>query len=110
MGRVRRVAGIESTNQMQRRASERIAINTPVQGSAADIIKRAMIAIQGRLSRELPEVKMVMQVHDELVFEVPESLTGDATTLVIGEMEQAWEMKVPLVVNAATGRNWLEAH
>ncbi len=110
MGRIRRVADIHSKNAMARQAAERIAINTPIQGSAADIIKRAMIAIQGKLKDELPQVRMLLQVHDELVFEAPEALVDDAKALAKREMERVVQLDVPLDVNAADGRTWLEAH
>src|SRR5690606_13442472 len=100
MGRIRRVADIHSKNAMARQAAERIAINTPIQGSAADIIKRAMIAIHRRLREELPEVRMLLQVHDELVFEVPEAQVEDAKALARREMERVVQLEVPLVVNA----------
>ena len=110
LGRVRRVGGIDSKNAQARHAAERVAVNTPVQGSAADIIKLAMVRIHRRLAAELPQVRMVLQVHDELVFEVPEEAVDATRALVVEEMEGAFRLEIPLVVNVATGANWLEAH
>ncbi|MGM0574679.1 MAG: DNA polymerase I [Myxococcota bacterium] len=110
MGRIRRIPDIRSKSHMARRGAERIAINAPVQGTAADIIKEAMVELHPLLGAELPAAKMVLQVHDELVFEVREE---DAEALAAGateRMEGVVDLDVPLEVNAAWGRNWLEAH
>ena len=110
LGRIRRIPDIKSASQMARRAAERVAINTPVQGTAADIIKLAMVELHPRLTAEMPEAKMVLQVHDELVFEVPSDGVGDLASLVTEVMEGVVELDVPLVVNASWGDTWLEAH
>ncbi len=110
LGRVRRVADIRARNHQRRAYAERIAINTPVQGSAADIIKVAMIRIDAGLAQAAPGAKMLLQVHDELVFEVPLDEVEAARAFVVAEMERAFELAVPLAVNAAAGANWLEAH
>jgi len=109
-GRIRNVADLGARNGIARAAAERIAVNTPVQGSAADIIKAAMIAIHRRLSRELPSARLLLQVHDELVFEVPESDVDALRDLAVTEMTGVVTLDVPLVVNAAAGATWLEAH
>ena len=87
-----------------------MAINTPIQGTAADIIKKAMINIQSRLKREACGTKMLLQVHDELVFEVPEKEIEYIRPLVREEMEGVHPLDVPLVVDVNTGGNWDEAH
>jgi DNA polymerase-1 len=102
---------IKSANAQRRSAAERTAINAPMQGTAADIIKRAMIRLHGwiRNQREL-DITMIMQVHDELVFEVAESRTEAAGSRVRESMVGAAELRVPLVVDIGAGRNWDEAH
>ncbi len=109
-GRIRKVPEINARNGMTRSGAERVAVNAPVQGSAADIIKMAMIAIAPRLASELPEARMLLQVHDELVFEVPETGVEALAAIVTHEMERVVDLEVPLVVNAAWGKTWLEAH
>jgi DNA polymerase-1 len=94
----------------RRAYAERAAINAPVQGTAADIMKRAMVRVWRALRRELPEVRMLLQVHDELVFEVPEGLVAPTELLVARVMEDAARLSVPLVVEAGHGRTWEEAH
>ena len=101
---------INSQNAIVRGAAERNAVNAPIQGSAADIIKLAMIAIQKRLKSESWKSKMLLQVHDELVFDVPKEEVDDLKTMIKNEMENAFDMDVPLVVDIGVGNNWLEAH
>ena len=101
---------INARNQQRRAAAERTAINAPMQGTAADIIKRAMIRVHRWIGEVAPEVRMIMQVHDELVFEVPESEVEAVSARVRELMESAAELKVPLVVDTGIGRNWDEAH
>jgi DNA polymerase-1 len=101
---------IGSKNGMRRQHAERTAINAPMQGTAADIIKRAMIDLDASLTTEFPEVRMIMQVHDELVFEVPRDQLDAASEHIRTKMEQAAELKVPLVVDVGVGENWDEAH
>ncbi len=108
--RKRAIPDIHSKNHMVRTAAERMAINTRIQGSAADLIKIAMINIQDRLERELPLTRMIMQVHDELVFEVPQENVDDLIRMVKQSMETAISLKVPLVADAGFGKNWQEAH
>ena len=110
LGRRRYLKDINSRNGVVRGAAERNAINAPVQGSAADIIKIAMINIQNRLNNGNYKSKMLLQVHDELVFDVFKPELNDIIELVKNEMEQAYEIKVPLTVDINYGLNWLEAH
>ncbi len=109
LNRRRYVSELASEDNSIRQFGERIAINTPVQGSAADIIKLAMINIQRRLIREGLKAKMILQVHDELLFEVPEEELQVTKDLVIEEMEGVMSLAVPLKVDTGTGKNWREA-
>jgi len=88
----------------------RMAVDTPVQGSAADLIKIAMIRIQKRINDENLPLRMMLQVHDELVFECPKDQVEELSAMVKSEMEGAMELKVPLVASVGFGKNWLEAH
>ena len=110
IGRIRKLPELDSRSRMAQAAAERIAVNTPIQGTAADIIKQAMVVLQARLKAELPETQLLLQVHDELVLEVPEAQIDAASALAVDVMERAFALDVPLVVNAASGRTWLEAH
>jgi DNA polymerase-1 len=101
---------INSRNGQRRQYAERTAINAPMQGTAADIIKRAMIAVDRELGGSGLEAMMIMQVHDELVFEVAEGDLAALTTLVKGEMEAAATLDVPLIVDLGSGSNWDDAH
>ncbi|WJM87000.1 DNA polymerase I [Dickeya chrysanthemi] len=101
---------IHSRNAMSRKAAERAAINAPMQGTAADIIKKAMIAIDGWLQQEKPLVTMLMQVHDELVFEVHHSVLDEASAKIRNLMEGCMQLDVPLQVDIGTGSNWDQAH
>jgi DNA polymerase-1 len=109
-GRKRRIPEFQSDQFSVRMFAERTAINTPVQGTAADMIKLAMIAIQRRLKEGGFRTMMILQVHDELVFDVPEDEIDKLKPIVKQEMEGAIEMKVPVVVDFGVGDNWLEAH
>lgn len=110
LGRRRYLKDINSANAVVRGAAERNAVNAPIQGSAADIIKIAMIAIQEKLTSENWKSKMLLQVHDELVFDVHESEIERIQPLIKDAMENAFTLKVPLVVEMGVGLNWLEAH
>lgn len=101
---------INSRNGMRRQAAERTAINAPMQGTAADIIKRAMLAVDAWLESSGLPARMVMQVHDELVFEVEDSAVDTLVTQITQHMEIAAELAVPLVVDVGVGDNWDEAH
>jgi len=109
-GRKRFLADINSQNSIVRGYAERNAINAPIQGSAADIIKIAMVKIQNRLDREKLHTTMTMQVHDELNFNVPASEVEIAKKIVVDEMESAIKLQVPLIADCGVGANWLEAH
>ena len=109
-GRRRYIAGIDSSDRMESQMAERMAVNTPVQGSAADLIKIAMIRIQKRINEEHLPLKMMLQVHDELVFECPRDQVEPMSQMVKAEMEGAMQLKVPLVASVGFGENWLEAH
>lgn len=110
LGRRRYLKDINSQNAIVRGAAERNAVNAPIQGSAADIIKIAMINIHKRLQAEQWAGKMLLQVHDELVFDVPKNEVAPFAAMVKKEMENAFSLAVPLVVDVGTGSNWLEAH
>ncbi len=109
-GRRLYLTDINHSNQGRRAAAERTAINAPMQGSAADIIKRAMIAVDDWIQTERPPVRMIMQVHDELVFEVAENAIDMASERIRSAMESAAELAVPLLVEIGVGENWDEAH
>lgn len=109
-GRRLHLPEINSRNVPRRQAAERTAINAPMQGTAADIIKRAMIAVDAWLEKEQLETRIIMQVHDELVFEVPEQELELITKNVIELMQSAAVIKVPLLVEAGVGDNWDQAH
>ena len=110
LGRRRYLKDINSQNSIVRGAAERNAINAPIQGSAADIIKIAMINIQNKLSSGNYSSKMLLQVHDELVFDVFKPELNEIISLTRNEMEQAYKINVPLTVDINYGLNWLEAH
>lgn len=109
-GRRRYLPDIHSRNQVVRGNAERNAINAPLQGSAADIIKIAMVRIADRIEKELPGAKMILQVHDELIFEVETDSLEKLREIVVREMKGATDLNVPLEVDTGTGNNWLEAH
>jgi DNA polymerase-1 len=108
--RRRYLPDIHSSAAAIRQASERMAINTPLQGTAADIIKIAMIRIQNRIEELNLFTKMIMQVHDELVFEIPEEELQKAIPMIQNEMETVMELSVPLKVSIHSGKNWAEVH
>lgn len=109
-GRRRHLADINSQNFVVRGHAERNAVNAPIQGSAADVIKMAMINIDRRFTEENIRTKMLLQVHDELVFEAPEDEVEKVSEIIRQEMEHAATTKVPLLVEVGVGKNWLEAH
>jgi len=106
LGRRRYLPDILSRNRVIREAAERIAINAPIQGTAADIIKLAMLRIDRELLPEMPGMEMILQIHDELLFELPNDLVARAAPLVREIMEGAYRLAAPLVVNLAAGPNW----
>ena len=110
LGRRRYLKDINSRNAVVRGAAERNAVNAPIQGSAADIIKLAMINIHQKLKEGNYKSKMLLQVHDELVFDIFKPELDELKTLIKSEMENAFKLEVPLDVEVDTGLNWLEAH
>ena len=110
LGRRRYLKDINSRNAVVRGAAERNAVNAPLQGSAADIIKIAMINIYNRFEKEKFKSKMLLQVHDELVFDVYKEELEIIKPIIKQEMENAYHLKVPLTVDLGVGENWLEAH
>ena len=109
-GRRRMLPDINSHNSVVRGYAERNAINAPIQGSAADIIKIAMVRVFERLEREHLEARMILQVHDELDFNVPQNEVEQVTRIVTEEMESAYRLSVPLVADYGVADNWLDAH
>ena len=109
-GRKIHVPNITASNFMVRQAAERAAINGPLQGSAADIIKIAMIKINNWINLNAPEIKMILQVHDELIYEVPETFSDTDLVPILNLMENTTEIDVPLKVEYGFGANWREAH
>ena len=101
---------INAKQVMRRQAAERTAINAPMQGTAADIIKKAMLEVDGWLGRTNVDCRMIMQVHDELVFEVAESDLDEVESEVENLMSQSASLDVPLTVSVGRGDNWEEAH
>jgi DNA polymerase-1 len=110
VGRKRFLNDINSRNGMIRSSAERNAVNTPVQGSAADIIKISMIKIFNELNKNSMKTKLILQVHDELIFEAPVDEIDKAKKIIIENMENAYRLEVPLTVDIGVGKNWLEAH
>lgn len=110
LGRRRYLPELFNDNQGVRAAAENMAINTPVQGSSADIIKLAMINIRDRLRQERLTAQMILQVHDELVFEMPVAELEQVKSIVVEQMERAVQLDVPIKVDVGVGRNWFEAH
>jgi DNA polymerase-1 len=108
-GRRRAITEIDSRNPQRRASAERLAINSVVQGSAADLIKQAMVNIAHRIRREDRPSRMLLQIHDELVFEIPDDALESEREFIVEEMSSAIELSVPLDVEVGTGANWMEA-
>ena len=108
LARQRAIPQLKAKNYQQRKLGERMAVNTVIQGSAADMIKLAMINIHRKIKKETTAVKMIMQVHDELVFELPGKNAQEYTEIIKQEMTQAIPLDVPVIVDAGIGKNWLE--
>lgn len=108
-GRKRRIPELSSSNKMLQAAGKRIAMNTPVQGTAADLIKIAMINVYRRLKEEIPDARLILQVHDELILEVSPEDAQMAAEILKEEMQGVYEMKVPLAVDVHTGFSWYDA-
>ncbi|MBW1759469.1 MAG: DNA polymerase I, partial [Deltaproteobacteria bacterium] len=110
LDRIRLLPDINSSRTNLRQFAERIAINTPIQGTAADLIKLAMIKVDAALNKEKLQAAMLLSVHDEIVLEAPPDELETVKRLVTEIMEGVWELKVPLKVNVAWGKNWADAH
>lgn len=108
-GRRRYIPELKSSNFNIRSGAERIALNTPIQGTAADIIKLAMIRVENALKEQFPEAKLLLQVHDELIVECPEEIGGEVAVLVSREMQAVASLRVPLTAEAKYGKSWYEA-
>ena len=110
MGRRRWLPELKSSNYNLRSFGERVALNMPIQGTAADIIKQAMLAVWRRLRAENLQGRLILQVHDELIVECPESEGERIAQILEQEMEQVVQLKVPLVAEAQVGKSWADAH
>ena len=109
-GRRRPLPELKASNRVQRAFGERVAMNAPIQGTAADIIKIAMVRVYRRLKTEVPAAQLILQVHDELIVETPQGSAEQVRELVRQEMESAASLSVPLLVDAKVGKTWGEAH
>ena len=109
MHRRRALPELKSSNFNVRSGAERIALNTPIQGTAADLIKLAMIRVENALNEKYPDAQLLLQVHDELIVECPASEREQVERLLTEEMEQAAQLSVPLIAEAHSGKNWLAA-
>jgi DNA polymerase-1 len=109
-GRRRYIPTINSRNKTEKSAAERVAVNTPIQGSAADIVKTAMLKVDGRLKKEQSRARLLLQVHDELILECPKEAAAETAALVKEEMEQAVSLSIPLRVTVETGVRWGDFH
>ena len=107
-GRRRYLPELQEKNAIRRGFGERVAMNMPIQGTAADIIKIAMIRVYERLKSEYPEAKLIMQVHDELIIETPEKDAENVSHLLRETMENACQLSVPLTVEVQSGKTWYE--
>jgi DNA polymerase-1 len=110
MGRRRTLKDIDSRNKVLREAAERMAINTPIQGSAADLIKMAMIRVDREFREAGMEARLILQVHDELIVEAPERETDGSERILTEAMEGVAKLSVPLTVSVSRGKNWGEIH
>ena len=108
MGRRRKILAITSSNKLEKAGAERIATNTPIQGTAADIVKKAMLSVDQALREHPTGAKLLLQVHDELIFECPdnEKAINASLALIRDKMEHAVTLKVPLRVSIEQGKNW----
>ena len=108
-GRRRYIPELKNSNFNLRQAAERIALNAPIQGTAADIMKLAMIRVDKALRENFPEAKLLLQVHDELIVECPDAVAPQVAALISREMESVAELKVPLLAEAKWGKSWFDA-
>jgi DNA polymerase-1 len=109
LGRIRPIPDMSSRNPNARGFAERTAVNTPLQGSAADLIKLAMVRIHRELTTSSLRTRMLLQVHDELLFEVPPEEAADAAKMIKRQMESVYPLRVPLLVEVGIGENWRDA-
>ena len=110
LGRRRKVSNINDRIRHIREGAERIAMNTPIQGTAADIVKVAMVQVEQKLQEQFPETKLLLQIHDELLIEVPSEKVDDVANLIRTTMEKAVSLIVPLKVHIGIGDNWAQVH
>ena len=108
-GRKRYIPELSASNFNIRSGAERIALNTPIQGTAADLIKLAMIRVEKALNEHFPEAKLLLQVHDELIVECPEAIAPQVAELVSSQMQTVAQLKVPLQAEAKIGKSWYDA-
>ncbi len=108
LGHTRKIPELQSKNKNTRSLGERLAINTPIQGTAAELIKLAMININEHILKKSPDIHLLLQIHDELIFELPDSELGWAKEAIKEEMENVFSLDIPLTVNLSSGRNWAE--
>ncbi|MBR6761109.1 MAG: DNA polymerase I, partial [Oscillospiraceae bacterium] len=108
-GRRRYIPELKSSNFNIRSGAERIALNTPIQGTAADLIKLAMIRVEEALNTHFPDAQLLLQVHDELIVECPEHLAAEVAALVSQQMQAVAQLQVPLTAEAKIGKSWCEA-
>ncbi len=108
-GRIRNIPELENKNYMIRKMGERMALNTPIQGTSADIIKKAMVLVDSKMKEANLESKMILQVHDELIFDALESELDILNKIIKESMENVVSLTVPLKVDIESGKNWLEA-
>ena len=109
MNRIRYIPELKSTNHNIHAFGERVALNTPIQGTAADIIKLAMVRVYNRLKKENMKSRLILQVHDELIIEAPEAEAEKAAEILRSEMENAAKLNVPLKVDLNIGKSWYDA-
>ena len=108
-GRRRSIPELKSSNYNVRQGAERIALKTPIQGTAADLNKLAMIRVDNALREQFPEAKLILQVHDELIVECPEEQAAEVAKLVSDQMEHVADLNVPLNAEAKCGKSWFDA-
>lgn len=108
-GRIRPVPELASKNKVLQAAGKRVAMNTPIQGTAADIIKKAMICVYKRLEKEVPEARLILQIHDELIVETPYEFKEKVKDIIVEEMQNVCKMTVPLIADAHCGDSWYDA-
>jgi len=108
-GRRRYIPQLKATKALEKALGKRLAMNSPIQGTAADVMKLAMLRVYERLKKEVPEAKLVMQVHDELIVETPKDKAEQTARIVKEAMQETVSLKLPLIADAGVGKNWLKA-